>query len=101
MADVQMASVAKKVVRYLGDRWRGQQGGWISVADVRGALGMDAEVIRAACLALHERGVVELMGGFPIRPTTEGFTLVRLSAEGVDVAADPRRIDALLDAREG
>lgn len=89
-------AVAKKVARYLGDRGRGQQGSWISVADVRTALGTDPEEIRDACLLLHAHGIVELMGGFPIRPTTEGFTLVRLSAGGVEIAADARRLDALL-----
>jgi len=89
-------AVAKKVAGYLSGRGRGQQGSWISVADVRAALGADPEEVRDACLVLHTHGVVELMGGFPIRPTTAGFTLVRLSAAGVEIAADARRLDALL-----
>ena len=93
--------MARKVARYLSDRGRGQQGGWISVADVRAALGGDPGDIKAACLVLHTHGVVELMGGFPIRPTTEGFTLVRLSVDGVGIAADARRLDDLLGALEG
>jgi hypothetical protein len=88
--------VAKKVARYLSDRGRGGQGGWISVADVRAALGADLAEIRAACLRLHTHGVVELMGGFPIRPTTEGFNLVRLSMVGVAVAGDARQLEALI-----
>lgn len=95
MAGVQPAA-AKKVARYLSDRGRGEQGGWISIADVRTALGVDPGEIKDACLVLHAHGVVELMGGFPIRPTTEGFTLVRLSAAGVGIAADARRLDDLL-----
>ena len=35
-----------------------------------------------------------------IRPTTAGFTLVRLTAEGVAIAADARRLDALLGQPE-
>lgn len=100
MAGGPRPTVGKKVARYLSDRGRGQQGGWISVADVRAALGADADEVRASCLILHARGVVELMGGFPIRPTTEGFTLVRLSAEGVAIAADASRLDALLGQGE-
>jgi len=89
--------VASKIARHLNDRGRGGHGGWISVADLRAALGADLDEIRAACLHLHTHGVVELMGGFPIRPTTEGFNLVRLSAAGVAMAADARRLDALLE----
>lgn len=96
MADLPVASTAKQVIRYLSDRNRSLQGGWVSVADVRAALGSDLESIRAACLALHERGLAELMGGFPIRPTTDRFTLVRLNEEGARAATDPLRLDALL-----
>ena len=95
MAGAQPAT-AKKVARYLSDRGHGEQGGWISVADLRAALGADPGELRDGCLVLHTHGVVELMGGFPIRPTTEGFTLVRLSAAGVGIAADARRLDDLL-----
>lgn len=94
------ASAAKKVARYLSDRGRGVQGSWISVADVRTALGADPDEIKDACLSLHACGVVELMGGFPIRPTTEGFTLVRLSVAGVEITADVRRLDDLLGPLE-
>jgi hypothetical protein len=100
MAGAPKPAGGKKVARYLSDRGRGQQGGWISVADVRAALGADPEEIRDACLVLHTHGVVELMGGFPIRPTTTGFTLVRLSADGVAIAADAHRLDALLGTGE-
>jgi hypothetical protein len=93
------ASVTKQVLRYLGDRNRNQQGGWVSVADVRGALGIELEAARAACLALHERGLAELMGGFPIRPTTDKFSLIRLSGDGAQIAADPARVDSLFDEK--
>ncbi len=96
MAGVQPA-VAMKVARYLKDRGRGGQGSWISVADLRAALGADPAEIRDACRRLQAHGVVELMGGFPIRPTTEGFSLVRLSADGAVIAAEAHRLDALLD----
>lgn len=89
-------SVTKQVLRYLGDRNRNQPEGWVSVADVRGALGIELEAARAACLALHQRELAELMGGFPIRPTTDKFTLVRLNPKGAQVAADPVRFDAAL-----
>jgi len=95
MTDSLDASVTKQALRYLGDRNRNQAEGWVSVADVRGALGIELEAARAACLALHERGLAELMGGFPIRPTTDKFTLVRLNHEGAQVAADPVRFDAV------
>ncbi len=89
------ALVAKQVARYLSDRNRNQQqGSLVSIADIRGALGVDLETVRAACLVLHERGLAELMGGFPIRPTTDKFTLARLSPEGAQVAADPGQLDA-------
>jgi hypothetical protein len=101
MAGAPKAPIARKVARYLSDRGRGQQGSWISVADVRAALGADPEEIHSACLVLHGHGVVELMGGFPIRPTTEGFTLVRLSAEGAPIAADAGRLDTLLGSADG
>ncbi len=96
MADLPVASIAKQVIRYLSDRNQSLPGGWVSVADVRAALGSDLESIRAASLALHQRGLAELMGGFPIRPSTDRFTLVRLSDEGLRAATDPLRIDALL-----
>jgi hypothetical protein len=82
----------EKVIR-LHDRDRGLKGGWVSVADVRGALGIDLEQARFACRDLHDRHIAELVGGFPIRPTTDKFTLVRLSAEGIRIAADPAALD--------
>jgi hypothetical protein len=88
-------SVTKQVLRYLSDRNRNQPEGWVSVADVRGALGIEIEVARAACLDLHERKLAELMGGFPIRPTTDKFTLVRLTSEGAQIAADQNRVDSV------
>lgn len=63
------------------------------MADLRGVLGLDLEESRSACLALHGRGLAELVGGFPIRPTTDNFTLVRLSKEGVRVADDPSLLE--------
>ncbi len=89
-------TVARRVLRYLSDRGRGQQGGWISVADLRAALGVGPDEVKEACLGLHERELVELMGGFPIHATTEGFTLVRLSPLGVSTAADPRLTESML-----
>jgi len=83
----------KQVVRYLYDRSRSLPGGWVSVADLRGALSIDLEMVRAACRTLHDRKLAELMGGFPIRPTTDRFTLVRLSEEGVTLASDPQQLD--------
>lgn len=85
--------MVRQVVRYLNDRNRSLKGGWVSVADLRGVLGLDVDETRSACLALHGRGLAELMGGFPIRPTTDNFTLVRLSDEGVRVAGDPSLLD--------
>jgi hypothetical protein len=92
------APVAKKVVRYLNDRNQILQGGWVSVADVKGVLGIDLEEARAACLALHERSFAELVGGFPIRPTAENFTLVRLNDNGTRVADDPTELDRIFGA---
>jgi hypothetical protein len=96
MADLSVSSVAKRIIRYLNDRDRNQHGSWVSVADVRAALGIELDVARAACLTLHERGLAELMGGFPLRPTTDRFTLVRLSERGQGLATDPVQIDAAL-----
>lgn len=96
MPDTPEQSVALQVIRYLSDRSRIQQGGWVSVADVRGAVGAELDQVRLACLALHERGLAELMGGFPIRPTTDKFTLARLTPEGIELAADSERLEAAL-----
>ena len=86
----------RQVVRYLAERSRNLHGGWVSVADLRGALGLEMEVIRTACLGLEARQLAELMGGFPIRPTTDRFTLVRLSDSGMAAAADPAALDQAL-----
>jgi hypothetical protein len=91
------APPVRQVVRYLAERSRNLHGGWVSVADLRGALGLDLEAVRLACLQLETRRLVELMGGFPIRPTTDRFTLVRLSDSGAAAAADPSALDAALD----
>jgi hypothetical protein len=92
-------SPPREVVRYLAERSRNLHGGWVSVADLRGALGFELEAVRAACLRLEACRLVELMGGFPIRPTTDKFTLVRLSDAGMAAAADRTALDqALADA---
>jgi hypothetical protein len=36
------------------------------------------------------------MGGFPLRPTTDRFTLVRLSDSGMAAAADAEALDRVL-----
>jgi hypothetical protein len=92
------ASVTRKLIAYLYDRNRILQGGWVSVADIRGALGADLEDVRSACLTLHQRNIAELMGGFPIQPTTDRFTLVRLNDQGTRVATDPGELDRIFGA---
>jgi hypothetical protein len=86
----------RQVFSYLADRNRGQTGCWISVADVRGALGFDREVTDAACRRLGDDRLAEFMGGFPLRPTTGAFTLVRLTARGSELATDAGRAEEVL-----
>jgi hypothetical protein len=83
----------KQVLNYLADRNRTQQGNWISVADVRGSLGIDRQAAEDACRCLGDAGLAEFMGGFPLRPTTGRFTLVRLTSTGAELAEDAARID--------
>jgi hypothetical protein len=89
-------SPPRQVVRYLAERSRNLHGGWVSLADLRGALGFELEAVRTACQRLHARGLAELMGGFPIRPMTDKFTLVRLSDAGMAAAADPTALERAL-----
>ena len=92
-------SPPRQVVRYLAERSRNLHGGWVSVADLRGALGFEMDTVRTACLRLQASQLLELAGGFPIRPTTDKFTLVRLSDAGMAAAGDPAALDqALADA---
>jgi hypothetical protein len=86
----------RRVFSYLADRNRGQTGCWISIADIRGALGFERDVTDAACRQLGEDGLAEFMGGFPLRPTTGAFTLVRLTERGSELAADAGRADEVL-----
>ncbi len=45
--EIPAPAAIKQVVRYLYDRSRSLPGGWVSVADLRGALGIDLETVRA------------------------------------------------------
>jgi hypothetical protein len=90
------SSPIRQVVRTLAERSRNLHGGWVSLADLRGGLGLELETIREACLQLEKRQLAELMGGFPLRPTTDRFTLVRLSDAGMAVAADAAALERAL-----
>ncbi len=72
---------------YLAERQRRQPDAWVSLADIRSALGLEWETAARACQALADHGEAELMGGFPLRPVRQDFTLVRLTEKGI--AAKP------------
>jgi hypothetical protein len=83
----------KQVLSYLAERNRTQHGCWISVADVKGALGIEWAEAEEACRTLDHHGMAELMGGFPLRPTHEHFTLVRLTDAGAALAEEPQQME--------
>ena len=97
MADITSDHI-RQVLGYLADRNRSQCGCWISVADVRGALGFDRAEVEVACRRLGDHELAEFMGGFPLRLTRERFTLVRLTERGSVLAGDEARLDETFGA---
>ena len=79
----------RQVLGYLADRNRSQCGCWISISDVQGALGIERSEVEEACRSLGSDDLAELMGGFPLRRTSDRFTLVRLTGKGAELADDP------------
>jgi hypothetical protein len=73
---------AQLVLGYLADRNRQRRGAWVSLADIGSNLGIDWEQTEEACGVLGDSELAEFMGGFPLRPTRDHFTLVRLTPKG-------------------